>query len=374
MANNGKLSSADIIKLLNKKAGRSIAYSLAKDNPTEVKEWISTGSRYLDSIICRGQLAGIPVGKITEIAGLSSSGKSYMAAQIARNAQHMGIKVVYFDSENAQDPAFLENSGCDITSENGVIYLQAQWTEQVLEMIETLLATGEKYLFIWDSLANTPAKADIEGDFNPQSSMAVRPRILSKGLAKLVQPIGDSKSTFLILNQLKTKITSNAWEALADPWFTPGGMAAIYNYSLRIWLTASKSKRTFIEDDKGYRIGTEVKSKLKKSRFGTEGRTCNFKIIWGDPKQIGILDEESWLEAIKPSNHLTSAGAWYKLDGYDKKFTGSQFANLVRTDAKFKDLVLKIMDDEVIRKFDAREGNASKFYDHEEANAKQPEE
>ena len=329
MANNGKLSSADIIKLLNKKAGRNIAYSLAKDNPTEVKEWISTGSRYLDSIICRGQLAGIPVGKVTEIAGLSSSGKSYMAAQIARNAQHMGIKVVYFDSENAQDPAFLENSGCDITSENGVIYLQAQWTEQVLEMIETLLATGEKYLFIWDSLANTPAKADVEGDFNPQSSMAVRPRILSKGLAKLVQPIGDSKSTFLILNQLKTKITSNAWEALADPYFAPGGMAVIYNYSLRIWLTASKSKRTFIEDDKGYRIGTEVKSKLKKSRFGTEGRTCNFKIIWGDPEQIGILDEESWLEAIKPSNDLTTSGAWYSLKGYDKKFTGSQFANMV---------------------------------------------
>jgi RecA/RadA recombinase len=90
----GKISSSDIAKMLNKKAGRNIAHTLEAENPTEVKEWISTGSRYLDSIICRGKLAGIPVGKITEIAGLSASGKSYMAAQIAANAQKSGIKVV----------------------------------------------------------------------------------------------------------------------------------------------------------------------------------------------------------------------------------------------------------------------------------------
>ena len=364
----GKISSSDIAKMLNKKAGRNIAHTLEAENPTEVKEWIQTGSRYLDSIICRGKLAGIPVGKITEIAGLSASGKSYMAAQIAANAQKAGIKVLYFDSENAQDPAFLENSGCDITSENGVIYMQAQWVEQVLEMIENCLATGEKFLFIWDSLANTPSKADVEGDYNPQSSMAVRPRVLSKGLAKLVQPIGDSQSTFLILNQLKTKITSNVWEAKLDPYFTPGGMAAIYNYSLRIWLTRSNASKSFVTDDKGYRIGTQVKAKLKKSRYGTEGRMCDFKIIWGDHEKLGILDEESWLEAIKPSNRLTTSGAWYTLEGYDKKFTGSKFGHLVKTDDKFKQIVLDIMDEEVIRKFDAREVEASNFYEEEPEN------
>ena len=366
----GKISSSDIAKMLNKKAGKNIAHTLEAENPTEVKEWIPTGSRYLDSIICRGKLAGIPVGKITEIAGLSSSGKSYMGAQLAANAQKMGIKVIYFDSENAQDPAFLENSGCDITSENGVIYLQAQWVEQVLEMIESCLVTGEKFLFIWDSLANTPAKSDVEGDFNPQSSMAVRPRVLSKGLAKLVQPIGDSQSTFLILNQLKTKITGNIWEQKLDPYFTPGGMAAIYNYSLRIWLTRSNSSKTFVEDDKGYRIGTLVKAKIKKSRYGTEGRTCNFKIIWGDHEKIGVLDEESWLEAIKSSTRLTNSGAWFKLEGYDKKFTGSQFGDLVKKNDKFKQIVLDIMDEEIIRKFDAKVGDASNFYEPDENTSK----
>jgi hypothetical protein len=98
-----------------------------------------------------------------------------------------------------------------------------------------------------------------------------------------------------------------------DPYFTPGGMAAIYNYSLRIWLTRSNASKSFVEDDKGYRIGTQVKAKLKKSRYGTEGRSCDFQIIWGDYDKIGILDEESWLEAIKPSNRLTNSGAWYTL-------------------------------------------------------------
>ena len=103
----GRVSMQELMTLVNKKAGRSVAHDLTGANPTEVKEWIPTGSRWLDSIICKGQMGGIPVGKTTEIAGLTSTGKSYMAAQIAANAQKQGKLVVYFDSESAIDPAFL---------------------------------------------------------------------------------------------------------------------------------------------------------------------------------------------------------------------------------------------------------------------------
>ena len=91
----GKLSLKDMQKLINKRAGMAVAYDLNEDNPTIVKEWIPTGSRVLDSIICRGQLAGLPAGKIVEIAGLQATGKSYMAAQCAANAQKMGFDVIY---------------------------------------------------------------------------------------------------------------------------------------------------------------------------------------------------------------------------------------------------------------------------------------
>ena len=362
----GKLSISEMRDLINKKSGTEVAFDLTKDNPTQVKDWIPTGSRWLDSMICRGHLAGIPVGKVVEIAGLEGSGKSYMAAQIAANAQKMGIDVVYFDSESAIDPEFLASAGCDI---DNILYLQPPSVEYVLETIEELLGSNEnRMLFIWDSLALTPSISDVEGDFNPQSSMAVKPRILAKGMSKLTVPIASSKSTFLVLNQLKTNITSNVAEAMTTPYVTPGGKAMIYAYSLRIWLTGRKAKASFVTDDKGFRIGSEVKVKLEKSRFGTQGRQCNFRILWGD--EIGIQDDESLFDAIAGSPNLVRTGAWYTLldssgEPLGAKFQAAKWTERLQED-DFRKRVYEIMDEEVIYKFDNREGNASDFYEEDE--------
>ena len=361
----GSLDIAAVRSIINKKAGRELAHSLQDNNPTEVNEWIPTGSRWLDSIICKGKLAGIPVGKISEIAGLEATGKSFMAAQVAGNAQKMGIDVVYFDSESALDPSFLERAGCDLER---LMYVQAESVEFVLETIEELLGTGNKWLFIWDSLALTPSISDVEGDFNPQSSMAVKPRILSKGMAKLTIPIADANASLLVLNQLKTNMAARTpAEAMTTPYFTPGGKAMSYAYSLRVWLTARKAKASFIVDDNGYRVGSEVKVKLEKSRFGTAGRTCNFKILWGD-EDIGVQDEESWFDAIQVSERLKQSGAWYTLvknDGSEEKFQRKGWAEkLLKED--FRTSVLTIMDEDVIMKFKNREGKADDFYDTED--------
>ncbi len=366
----GKLSMSDMRKLINKKAGQNVAHDLTDENPTSVKQWIPTGSRWLDSIICRGKRAGIPVGKVSEIAGLEATGKSYMAAQIAANAQKMGIDVIYFDSESAIDPAFLERAGCDL---NSLLYVQAVSVEFVLETIEDLLGNNEnQMLFIWDSLALTPSVSDVEGDFNPQSSMAVKARILAKGMSKLTVPIADTQSTFLVLNQLKTNIPQGPMariEAMTTPYMTPGGKAMHYAYSLRIWLTGRKAKSSYIEDENGFRIGSEVKAKIEKSRFGTAGRNCNFRIMWSD--SVRILDEESWFNAIKGSKHLTSSGAWYTLDmgnNTTKKFQPSRWADIIMNDENFRERVLSIMDEEVVLKFELREGKASDFYEDESAD------
>ncbi len=362
----GRVDMQNLMKLVNKKAGRNVAHNLTGDNPTSVKEWIPTGSRWLDSIICKGQIAGIPVGKVTEIAGLESTGKSYMAAQIAANAQKMGKMIVYFDSESAIDPAFLERSGCDLER---LMYVQASSVEFVLETIEELLgATDEQLVFIWDSLAFTPSTSDVEGDFNPQSSMAVKARILAKGMSKLTIPLADKQATFIVLNQLKTNIPQGPTArivAMTTPYITPGGKAMHYAYSLRIWLTGRKAKSSFIEDERGFRIGSEVKVKLEKSRFGSQGRSCAFRILWGTDK-IGIRDEESWFDAIKGSEQLSSAGAWYTLecpDGYVKKFQPSKWTDLLMNDQEFRERVVRIMDEEIVQKFDKREGDASVYYE-----------
>ena len=366
----GRLNLKEMRGLINKKAGIEIAHSLSDDNPTNVRRWIPTGSRWLDSIICKGKLAGIPVGKVVEIAGQESTGKSYMAAQIAANAQKMGIDVVYFDSESAIDSTFLEKTGCCLGDTppddmGWFMYTQAHSVETVLETIEELLGTNDNsMLFIWDSVAQTPCLTDIEGDFNPQSTMALKPRILSKGVQKLTQPIANTQSTLLVLNQLKTNITSNIAEAMTTPWFTPGGKALSYTYSLRMWLTSRKAKASFVTDDNGFRVGSEVKVTLKKSRFGTQGRQCTFKILWGGA-DIAIQDEESWYEAVKISDSIQQSGAWYALcyeDGTIEKFQASRWKEKIQ-DEKFRNRILQLMDEEIIMRFEKKEGKAEDFYD-----------
>ena len=140
----------------------------------------------------------------------------------------------------------------------------------------------------------------------------------------------------------------------------------IYAYSLRVWLTGRKAKASFITYDKGFRIGSEVKVKLEKSRFGTQGRQCNFKILWGD--EIGVQDEESWLEAIKSSDNVVQSGAWYQLvheDGTTEKFQAAKWKEKLQNE-KFKARVLQIMDEEIVMKFDTRQGNAEDFYEEKD--------
>ena len=356
----GKIDISAMKKFVNKQVGIDIAHDLRQDNPTEVKTWIPTGSRWLDSITVRGKYGGIPVGKITEIAGLSSAGKSFMAVQIAANAQKMGHTVVYFDAESAIDPMFLTNAGVN-TDE--LLYVQAVSVEKTLETIEDLM--GEypetQFLFIWDSIAATSSEKEIESDFNPQSTMAVKPRIFAKAFPKLTIPLANQQCTLILINQLKTNITSNVAEAMTTPFIAPGGKAIGYFCSMRVWLTKRKAKAAYVTDDTGLRVGSEVKVKIEKSRFGTEGRTCGFKILWGD--RVGIQDEESWLEALRlsQSDRFRVGGGWYYLTdskGKELKFRSSQWVDKLK-DQKFKSLVFEIMDEEIIKKFDSEGKNFS---------------
>jgi recombination protein RecA len=360
MTKAGKINIADMKKFINKKVGLDVAHDLREDNPTEVKEWIPTGSRWLDSIICRGKMAGIPVGKITELAGLSSSGKSFMACQIAAEAQKKGHSVVYFDAESAIDPDFLENSGIDVG--DSFMYVQAVSVEKTLESIEGLMGEwpDTQFFFIWDSIAATTSEKEMESDFNPQSTMAVKPRIFSKAFPKLTIPLANQQCTLLLINQLKTNIARSPAEAMVTPFIAPGGKAIEYFSSLRIWLTKRKAKASYVVDDSGLRIGSEVKVKVEKSRFGSEGRTCGFKILWGDG--VGIQDEESWLEAIRLSgSDRFKPGSWNRLiskSGKEFKFQRTQWLDKLK-DKEFRQIVLDIMDEEIIGKFDSEGKNVN---------------
>jgi recombination protein RecA len=364
----GKLSISELKDIVNSKYEYDVAYNLKEENPTEVDSWIRTGSRWLDSITCRGKLAGIPVGRISEIAGLSGTGKSYMAVQIAKNAQDMGMDVIYFDSESAMSPGFMSKSGINL---DGLLYVQARSVEFVFSTIETLLGSNQNpMLFIWDSLAGTPTDAHIVEDsgYNPRADVGEKARILAKAFPKLTMPLADHGSTFLVLNQLKTRIPSSHYERMqimTQPYFAPGGKTNDYFYSLRIWLTGRKSKSAYAYDENEFKIGSEVKCKLEKSRFGTEGRVCTFRILWAvdSPR---IEDEESWFEALENSDYLNK-GAWCTIfddDGVEigGKFRRKDFVQFMNDNPQVKERVIELMDREVIMKFDSNEGDKSEFY------------
>lgn len=289
-----------------------------------------------------------------------NTGKSYMAAQIAANAQKKGITVIYFDSESALDPDFLKNAGCDL---NKLVYIQATTVEFVFSTVEDLLANNEeRMLFIWDSFSNTACKADLENTLDVGGPPKA-PHIATMALKKLTLPIANMQATFLVLNQLKTNINiSNPNDMLVNPYFAPGGKALPYAYSLRIWLTGRKAKDSFVVDENGFRIGSEVKAKLKKCRFGCEGRECTFKIVWGG-ENISIKDEESWLDAIKSSERY-KGGAWKEIELNDGEVIKFQEANWLEKlkEPKFRESVLSIMDEYLIEKFANKTGKAKDYY------------
>jgi len=351
----GKLSADDIRAIINKKEGNKIAFNLAEEDVTKIRDWISTGSFLLDLSIVNGQEAGIPAGRFTELAGLEGTGKSYMSAQIMANAQKKGYNVIFFESEFGSSAQFLEKAGINLQE---LTYVPTITCENVLEHIESLLGAvskeeAAKLFFVWDSLANTPTKAESELEkIDPTAAVSEKARIMSLGLKKLIMPVATSGGV-LILNQLKTVIDSSINMKYAtdeQKFFTPGGKSLLYAYSLRVWLTKPKSKDSFIYNDKGNKIGSTVKAKMVKDRFGNEGKVCEFKILWGeDPPSI--QDEDSWLQIVEKSPHYTG-GVWRTLkyeNGEIEKFQSGDWKQKLQNQ-KFRDRVVFIIREEMLIK------------------------
>lgn len=363
----GKVDVGELRKALNSKL-KGAVYDLREENPTDVKEWISTGSTWLDAIVAKGMMGGIPVGKIIEIAGIQATGKSYLAAQIAANAQKQGITPVYFDAESAINSEFLTKAGCDLET---LLYIQPPDLESVFETMDTLMATEGRFLFILDSLAATPTRVDIEGTYNPNERIGVKAALLAKAFSKITTSLAQHECTLILLNQLKVNIKATSEAPMGGKYLTdsqkyntPGGSSPDFFTSVRIWLTKSFAKDSMVYDEKGYQIGSHVKARIEKSRFGTQNRVAEFKILWGDT--VGVLNEESILEAIKGKTEHLETGTWNKLtyaDGSVEKWQKLEegFASLMRTNDKFRDRVMEIFDYEVIQKFDKKLGNAKDF-------------
>lgn len=209
-ANEDTDFSAELIKQINKEAGNKIAFNLGTDEaPTTVKRWISTGSRQLDYIISNRRNGGVAEGRIVEIQGPPSSGKSHIAYEIAKSTQEMNGIVVYIDTENATSVENLEGLGIDIRKK--FVFIQETCIEDIFKVIESTIEKARNLkadvpvTVIWDSVAASSPKAEIEGDYD-QNTIGLAARVLSKGFRKVTDVIGDKNVCLVLLNQQRTKI------------------------------------------------------------------------------------------------------------------------------------------------------------------------
>lgn len=345
----------DLIKALNREHQTRVAWNLGTDlSPTHVKRWISTGCIQLDYAVANKRDGGLPEGRIIEIYGPPSIGKSHIAAQICRSCQKMGGIAVYIDTENAVNPENLTALGVDVTKR--FIYVETGCVEdtfQVMDSIITKVKASSKDLpvvIVWDSVAATPAKAELEADYEKES-IGLQARQLSKGFRKITQLIGNQNVTLVCLNQIRTKIGV----MYGDPMTTPGGLSLPFHASTRISLTGGKR----LEDPKTKEFfGIEVNAYLQKNKVAAPFRKISFEIHFGK----GIFESETLFDSlrqfcddhkvIKNGKEMKIAGtqAWKDLIVSDvktgevlveKKFYKSEFAELMR-DPQYRPYILDI--------------------------------
>ncbi len=200
-----------LIDCLNKEHQSRIAWNLATDlsSPTHVKRWIPSGSRLLDYAISNRRNGGYPEGRIVEIYGPPSIGKSHLATQAAISCQKMGGVVIYCDTENACNPETLSQLGIDVSK--NFVYAEPSCIEDVFKVVESTIARVKEtnkdipVMIIWDSVAATPARAELLGDVD-QQTIGLAARTISKCLRRVTQLIGNSNVLFLILNQTRLKV------------------------------------------------------------------------------------------------------------------------------------------------------------------------
>jgi recombination protein RecA len=304
----------DLIQSLNKEHGSRVAYNLAYDvSPTHVKRWISTGCKQLDYIISNRENGGCPEGRIIEIFGPPSIGKSHLAIQIARSTQQMGGVVVYIDTENATSVENLGLLGVDISKR--FVYVDTHCTEEVLSIAEATIMKAKAMdkdvpiTIVWDSVAASSPKAELVGDYDKET-IGLQARAISKGMRKITGVIANQNVLFVILNQIRTKIGV----MYGDPMTTPGGKAIPFHSSVRIKLGAGQR----IENKDKEVVGIHVSAKTIKNKVAPPFRTVNFEIHFGK----GIVEHEQVFDLLRKHGPeiingeevtVSGTGAWKTL-------------------------------------------------------------
>ena len=326
MAKEDKLKALDAaIAQIEKQYGKGSVMKLGDNSANMNVETVPTGSLSLD--IALG-LGGLPKGRIVEVYGPESSGKTTVALHCVAEVQKRGGIAGFIDAEHALDPVYARNIGVDIDN----LYIsQPDCGEQALEITETMVRSGAVDIVVVDSVAALVPKAEIDGDMG-DSHVGLQARLMSQALRKLTAVISKSNCIVIFINQLREKVGV----MFGNPETTTGGRALKFYSSVRLDVRRTESLK-----QAGEIVGNHVRVKVVKNKIAPPFREAEFDIMFGQ----GISREGDVLDLAVNAGIVNKSGAWYAYEG-DKIGQGRENAKtyLHENPAFFDMLEAKVRD------------------------------